>query len=89
MLRRYDTALDLSHKRAHNVIAYRETFDARMRLVAKHTRLRHPFLEDYRGTWPAIRSEMQGLGGDSYRGEARLMGPYGFGPVPVLHPDAR
>lgn len=38
-----------------------------MRLVAKHKCPRHPFLEDYRCTCPAIRSEMQGFGGDPYR----------------------
>jgi hypothetical protein len=79
----------LSDERASEVIAHRKTFDEQMRLVAMHTPLRHPFFEHYRCAWPALRSEMLGFGDDPYRGEVRPMGRQGFGPVPVLHPDAR
>ena len=79
----------LSDEQASAIIARRKIFDEQMRLVATHTRLRHPYFAHYRCTWPALSSEMQGFGDDPYRGEARPMGRQGFGPVPVLHPDAR
>ena len=79
----------LSDESVSEVIAHRKAFDEQMRLVAEHTHLRHPFFEHYRCAWPALRSEMQGFGDDPYGGEVRPMGRQGFGPVPVLHPDAR
>lgn len=79
----------LSQKQAGALQTQRALFDEQMRLVATHTRARHPFLEHYRCTWPVWRSESQNVNGDPYRGEVRPMGHHGFGPVPVLHPDAR
>lgn len=79
----------LSDEQASDVIAHRKTFDDQMQLVATHTGMRHPYFAHYRCTWPALSSEIQGFGDDPYRGETRPMGRQGFGPVPVLHPDAR
>lgn len=79
----------LSDEQASEIIAHRKTFGEQMRLVATHIRLRYPCFEHYRCTWPALSSEMRGFDDDPYRGETRPMGRQGFGPVPVLHPDAR
>lgn len=79
----------LSQRRAGEVLVQRAAFDEQMRLVATHTRSRHPLLEHYRCAWPVLRSESQSVSGDPYRGEVRPLGRHGFGPVPVLHPDAR
>jgi uncharacterized membrane protein len=79
----------LSQKRAETLRVQRAVFDGQMQLVATHTRARHPLLEYYRCNWPVFRSESQSVDGDPYRGEVRPMGHHGFGPVPVLHPEAR
>lgn len=84
-----ESMLLLSQKQAKELQTQRAMLDEQMRLVATHTRAHHPFLEHYRCTWPVWRSESQNVNGDPYRGEVRPMGHHGFGPVPVLHPDAR
>jgi len=79
----------LSMKRAHEIVAAREAFDEQMQLIATHTANRHPFHEHYRCEWPAFRSELASFDGDPYGGEVQPLSREGFGPVPVLHPDAR
>lgn len=79
----------LSSKRARAIISARGDFDEQMRLVATHTGNRHPFLEHYRCTWPALRSELGSFEDDPYFGEIRPLSRQGFGSTPVLHPDAR
>lgn len=79
----------LSRKRADNISCFRTAFDEHMRLLATHTNARHPALQHYKTTWPIWTSELRAFDGDPYRGEIRPIGHDGFGPVPVLHPDAR
>lgn len=79
----------LSSKRARDIVSAREVFDEQMRLVATHTGNRHPFLEHYRCTWPALRSELGRFEDDPYFGEIQPLSRQGSGSTPVLHPDAR
>ncbi|MEE6295335.1 hypothetical protein [Georgenia wangjunii] len=84
-----DPLLMLSEKRAKDISRKRVTFDEQMRLLATHINVRHPALRHYKTTWPIWTSELGAFDGDPYRGEIRPIGHDGFGPVPVLHPDAR
>lgn len=79
----------LSEKRAKDISRKRTIFDEQMRLLATHTNVRQPALRHYRATWPIWTSEHGAFDGDLYREENRPLGHDGFGPVPVLHPDAR